>query len=79
MKLHVLLEILKILRTEGLKVEEVESWYGWDEFQDVEQELEIRFDDWGETLQVRLLCLECGQNCHACSCRGMGMRLHPYP
>lgn len=74
MKLHVLLEILKILRREATKVEEVDAWIGWDEFIEAEDELEVRFEEWGETLQVREVCLECGQGSRSCVCRC----LHPY-
>ncbi len=74
MKLHVLHAILEILRREGVRVEEADAWDGWDEFIEAEAELEVRFEHWGETLQVRLLCLECGQGSPSCVCRS----LHPY-
>jgi len=74
MKLHVLHIILEILRREGVRVEEVDAWDGWDEFIEAEAELEVRFDYWGETLQVRELCLECGQGSASCVCRS----LYPY-
>jgi len=71
MKLHVLLSILKILESASIKVEDVDAWYGWDCYQEDEHELEIRFEDWGETLQVREICLECGQIVSSCSCRSI--------
>ena len=71
MKLHVLLTILRILENEGVKVDDVDAWDGWDHFQEDEDELEVRFEVWGETLQVREICLECGQIVSCCSCRSI--------
>ncbi len=74
MKLHVLYSILSILHNEGVKVHEIDAWHGWDYFQEEEVELEVRFEQWGETLEAREICLECGQRSPACVCRS----LHPY-
>ena len=71
MKLDVILAILRILENEAIKVEEIDAWDGWDNFQEIEEELEVRFDYWGETLQVREVCLECGQIVNCCSCRSI--------
>jgi hypothetical protein len=74
MKLHVLYSILSILHNEGVKVDDIDAWHGWDFFQEDAVELEVRFEDWGETLEGREICLECGQRSPACVCRS----LHPY-
>jgi len=69
MKLHVLVAMLKILEDENL--EELDGWPGWDYFLEFENELASRFYEWGETLQAREICLECGQRTFACGCRSL--------
>lgn len=73
MKLAAFLELMRVAYLEFSEIEELDAWVGWDVFPDgePEMELEIRFTDWGETLEVRKICLECGQRCHCCTCRDL--------
>jgi hypothetical protein len=73
MELEKFLKLMRIAYQEFQETEEIDAWIGWDTFPegDPEIEFEVRFTDWGETLEVRKICLECGQRCFCCTCRDL--------
>ena len=73
MQLEKFLKLMRIAYLEFQEIEEIDAWIGWDAFPEGEPEIEfeVRFTDWGETLEVRKICLECGQRCFCCTCRDL--------